>query len=510
MKSKIGLAVGILMLIYTLAACQPAPQAANRLPLPGTVSEAVLANFRQLTNTGRAVGPAWSPNGKMLAFTQLSFAPTVYSYRYSNAQPKTEIWEVAPDGTGGRSLDIGIVLFYSKDGSEIYYQVYDPTNNTDKSSVYAINPLTNKTRHFTGTEGFPNVQKLADGRLVLSEVGTYASLRIFDPTNGNRQTLMQEHPSNAPQDARLSPDGKLLAYSKAQALYLSKPDGSTPKLISDNGGFSARVWWSPDSQFLAYTTGSSQTDKLVLADRQGETKMVLIPAFTSGIVSSVDWSPDSRWMLVSTEAVNLYDRPTQVYLFDKAGKNKLLLESYVTASPAWSPDGHILALSLWGGPQADDPSYNIWLADLTDEKTAATLPPSPTPGPQPTPTRVLPSPGWPPELLVQQFWETINHKDYRVAWGMLSSEERLVWKFPDFKAFYECMTQVTVTSVQSVKSDEMSNVLSVKIDFKRDPDCNEMWKQSNDFYAVTTKVAPASHWQIECFNGTPDCVSPNP
>ncbi len=506
MKSKQGFPFIIVSVVLVVSACQPAARSqalnANGLPLPKSVAEAVLVNFRPLTDTGRSIGAVWSPDGQDLAYTELSFVPHLASYRRSNAQPVTQVWMASAKGKDGHPLDQGTALFYSKDGSEIFYQRYDPPDNTP--SVYAINPATNKTRHFLGTQGFPSVNALADGRLVLSEVGTYAPLRILNPSNGDRQALMIEHPSNAPQNARLSPDGKLLAYPKYQAVYVSKPDGSSPRLVSDYGSGPAKVWWSPDSQFLAYTTGIGQTDRLVLADRQGKTRATLFPILAeSGTISSIAWSPDSRWLLVSTDAIDQYTRPTRIYLFDKNGDHQLLLEAFIGASPAWSPDGHSLALSLWIGPDTDEPAFDIWLADLTDGKTAASLAGSFPPQPKPTPTLVNFSPSYPPDQVITRFWDAISQRDYHVAWSMLSKTGRTVQKYPDFRAFYECMQQVSITSLQEVKGDDRSKVFSVKIDYKRDPDCNELWQQPNDFYATLTKASSADPWQIERFIYTP-------
>ncbi len=513
MKSILKLPLILITLMLFEIACQPGARSpaapTNGLRLPKTVKEAVLVNFRPLTDTGRSIGAVWSPDGQTLAYTQLSFAPQLASYHTSNTQPKTEVWVASVNGKNGHFVDLGMALFYGKDGSEIFYQVYDPSDNTP--SVYAINPATQKTRHFLGTQGFPNVYDLADGRLVLSEVGTYAPLRIFNPANGERQALMVEHPSNSPQNARLSPDGKRLAYTKLKAIYLSNPDGSSPKLVSDYGNGPAKVWWSPNSQLLAYSTGISEIDRLVLADRQGKTRVVLFPVLAeSGTVSSIAWSPDNRWLLVTTESIEAYARPTRLYYFDIKGEHQILLESFLSASPAWSPDGHTLALSIWISPQSEEPVFDIWLADLTDVKTAANLPKTSPPAPKPTPTLAEISPGLPPDQVVYRFWDRINQKDYHSAWSLLSEPGRIVQKYPDFIAFYECIQQVSITDLQEFQGDENTQIFSTKIHYRKDPDCNELWKQSNDFYAILIKDASTNPWQIECFSNTTSCINQGP
>ena len=439
-----------------------------------------------------------------MAYTDLSFAPKQISYRDSNAQPKTEVWETSYNRNDGRMVDIGTALFYNQDGTEIYYQIYDQVDKTP--SIYAINPVTNKTRHFLGTKGFPSVHQLADGRLVLSEVGNYHPLRIFNPSTGELQTMMKEHPSNTPQDARISPDGKLMAYPKSREVYLSKPNGTSPILLSDFGGGSAKVWWSPNSKYLAYTTGSGLTDKLILADHKGKITATLIPNLGEiGYISSVEWSPDSRWMVVSAESNNQFEGPTRTYLFDKDGNHQLLLESYLNSSPAWSPDGHTLALPLWIDPQGDEPVFDIWLADLTDTKTASALALSSLPTPNPTPTLAAVPPEYTPDQVIAHFWDLINQKDYHAAWSMLSKTGRFTQKYPEFKAFYECMQHASPSTPRLEQGDSDTMVFSIKLDYQRDPECNESWQQSNDIFVLMTRPASTQPWQIECLSNTPTC-----
>jgi Tol biopolymer transport system component len=513
MKLEYKLPRLLITMILFITGCQAAVQSQNSstndLPLPKTVTDAALVNFRPLTNTGRSIGAAWSPDGQNLAYTELSFAPSLISYRDSNAIPDTQVWETSGNGKDGRMLDIGTALFYSKDGTEIYYQIYDPTNNTP--SIYAIDPSTKKTRHFLGTEGFPSVHQLKDDRLVLSEVGNYQPLHFFDPSNGELTTLMEEHPSNAPQDARISPDGKLMAYPDYRAVYLSRPDGSSPRLLSDYGGGGAKVWWSPDSKYLAYTTGSTITDQLLLADRKGNKLATLFPNLGEiGYISAVEWSPDSRWMLVSAEANNQFESPTRTYLFDREGNRQLILESYLSASPAWSPDGRTLALPLWIDPQGDEPIFDVWLADLTDTETAASLEPSSPPTAQPTPTLAAVPLEYSPDQVVGRFWELINQKEYHTAWSMLSKTGRLLQKYPEFRAFYECMQQVSPTNPQVTQSDDDTMIFSMQLSYQRDPECNESWQQSNDIFALLTKPASTEPWQIECLSDTPSCINQEP
>ncbi|MGQ9554290.1 MAG: TolB family protein [Anaerolineae bacterium] len=503
MKRKLLGIVLFCLLVGISVACQPATAVP---PLPENVAQATLANFRPLTDSGRAIGPVWSPDGKTIAYTELSFVPIPYAYRYSNQVPETRVCIAQEEGKAKHCSAEGVALFFSRDGSQLYYLSYAPLNPGEYpfASLVALNPATARSRTLLPPQSIGSVHMLSDGRLVVSEAGTYAPLRLYDPISGQARSLMESHPWNDPEDARLSPDGTLLAYPKAQEVYLSQPDGANPKRLSEGGGFSARVWWSPNSQYLAYTSGNHWTDRLLLADREGQALAVLIPKLEeSGYISSLAWSPDSRWLLVATDPYDQYTRPTRLYLFDRAGNRKLLLETYLASSPfdpAWSPDGRTLALAIGNGTEADRPACDIWLADFTDEQTAAGLPPAPTVLPAPTPAR--PPADLPPEAVIRRFWEAINAKDYRTAWGMLAGAPLGAPKWVDFRADFECVDQVSVEAIQPVGGGENDRVFSMQLNFQAD--CNEMWRAPQP-YAVLMRETSDEPWLIACFNSTPDC-----
>jgi hypothetical protein len=268
------------------------------------------------------------------------------------------------------------------------------------------------------------------------------------------------------------------------------------------------VWWSPDSRYLVYSTGVSQPDRLVLTDREGKNQVSLIPFFSeTGIVTSVVWSPDSRWFLVAAESITAYESPTRIFLFDRSGNRQLLVESYISAPPAWSPDGRSLALSLWMEPKTEESSFAIWLADLTDGNTAASLPASSVPRPQSTTTPVAVSPSLTPDQVVKNFWESIDQKEYRSAWSMLSERRRAEEQYPQFKAFYECMQQVSISSLQEDQKDEDTIIFSLKIDYQKNPDCNDRWQQPNEIYAILSKASSAAPWHIECISDKQTCLN---
>ena len=496
----------VLLSVVLLTACgsvgaglEHAPVATDReitapLPTPATVDEAMLVNLRLLTTSGLAGGAAWASDGQSVAYTVLT-APHVF-YR---EPPETWVWWSRADGSDAHVLAEGHSPLFSADGRTIYFIRDVP--NSGLSGLWTVDVDGGQTRELVPPTGGIHIHQLTeDGRLVLSELG-YAPLRLFDPSSGESVKLMDAHPSNSPQDARLSPDGTLLAYPKTQSVYLAEADGSSPRLLSEDRGFSARVWWSPNSHYLAYTTGSHHTDHLLLANRDGETLVTLLSQAESGYVSTLVWSPDSRWLLVATDAYS-HDPPppTRLALFDTEGNLQLLLETYLHDA-AWSPDGRTLALSLRDGLQGELATSNIWLADLTDRATAAQFPrhsPTATPSPSPTPPLPLPGADLSPEEVIRRFWQAINAQDYRTAWAAWTADYRARRGLARFEDYYRCIHAAEVTDIQLAHSvPEMMFQVNVKVDI--DPACYT-WMLTPGPFVVMERESPNGPWLIKSFN----------
>ncbi|MDY6877739.1 MAG: hypothetical protein SWK90_16275 [Chloroflexota bacterium] len=505
----------VLLSVVLLTACgsvetgsEHAPVATDReitapLPTPATVDEAVLVNLRPLTTSGLAGDAAWSPDGQSVAYTVLT-TPHVF-YR---EPPETQVWWSRADGSDAHVLAEGHSPLFSADGRTIYFIRDVPDSGL--SGLWTVDVDGGQTRELVPPTGGIHIHQLTeDGRLVLSEWG-YAPLRLFDPSSGESMNLMDAHPSNSPQDARLSPDGTLLAYPQTQSFYLAEADGSNPRLLSEDGGFSARVWWSPNSRYLAYTTGSHHRDHLVLADRDGETLVTLLSQAESGYVSTLVWSPDSRWLLVATDAYS-HDPPppTHLALFDTEGNRQLLLETYLH-DVAWSPDGRTLALTLWDDPQGELATDDIWLADLTDRATAAQIPrPSATPSPSPTPPLPLPDADLSPEEVIRRFWQAINAQDYRTAWAALTADNRAYDRLPRFEDYYRCIRAAEVIDVQLAHSvPEMMLQVNVKVDI--DPACYTWMLLMPSPFVVMERESQNGPLLIKSFNTDRDGGSGRP
>ena len=478
------------------------------LPTPASADEAALINLHPLTTSGLAWFGDWAPDAESLVYNVATEPPLLYG-RWPG-WPKFEVWWMRTDGGGARRLAQGHSPFFSADGQTVFFLSWPPYSNLE---LWAVDLRGRAPRRLVGPIGGLTVHQLNDGRLVVSESGTYAPLRLFDPEEGMLFNLTGERPTNSPEEARLSPDGTRLAYphEQEQAVYLAEADGSNPRLLSQGGGFSAQVWWSPDSQRLAYTTGIHWTDRLVVADRDGGNPVTLLPSLEeSGYVASLAWAPDSRMLLVATDAYHHQTpRPTRLLLLnaDRSGQCQLL-EAYLHDA-SWSPDGRTLALSRWGRPQGELASHNICLATLTDRATVATLP-SPTPKPLPTAIPPLPLPGadLSPEEVIRHFWEAVDASDHLTAWACLATQRRARQGLAYFAAEWQCVHGARVVDIHPMPEVEIirpmateCQMFQVKVDLKMTGDCFDGMAPGP--FTVLARETPDGPWLIDSFNTGP-------
>jgi polyisoprenoid-binding protein YceI len=149
-------------------------------------------------------------------------------------------------------------------------------------------------------------------------------------------------------DPSWSPDGRRIAYSRAEPFQFSRPpsvhliraDGSGRRDLTP-GQPSFQPDWSPDGRHIAMAvTGAMETTEISIVDPAGSSIRTLGDTPTSD--SEPRWSPDGRLLAVSAfggpgnDDVALLDPATGQF-------RRLTTSPSYEHSPAWSPDGRRIA-----------------------------------------------------------------------------------------------------------------------------------------------------------------------
>jgi dipeptidyl aminopeptidase/acylaminoacyl peptidase len=256
----------------------------------------------QVSQGGRDNSPAWSPDGKTLAFL---------SARDGNSQ----VYLLSMDGGEAKKLtklSTGADLFHwSPDGkiiaytSSVYPDCQDDACNAkrdeekDKSKVKA---------HLYDHLLYRHWDHWSEGkRSHLFVIPADGSAAARDLTSGADYDVPPEERSG-PGDFNFSPDGAELCYTavtdKMEAistnadLFLVPVAGGESKRITTQPGFDGDPVYSPDGRYIAYhaqLTPAYESDKwrVMLYDRHSGKNETLSENFDRS-ATDLAWSPDSK------------------------------------------------------------------------------------------------------------------------------------------------------------------------------------------------------------------------
>ena len=141
-------------------------------------------------------------------------------------------------------------------------------------------------------------------------------------------------------------DGKHIAFvsdrSGRDEVWISDPEGTSPKKITDLDNEKGALVWTPDSRALLYTAADRKLYSYTVAD--GRTNVV--SSSDLGRIGSVSVSPDSKWVAVSKQDRTLR---SHLYIVPIAGGEEHHISDdsllYAENSAAWTADGRYIVFT---------------------------------------------------------------------------------------------------------------------------------------------------------------------
>jgi Tol biopolymer transport system component len=232
-----------------------------------------------------------------------------------------------------------------------------------------------------------------DGKIGISRASQITNLVVKDLDSGRETQLTNMLTSD--ERPRWSPDGTRVVYTSEKAgkmdLWLVSAEGGEPKLIT--GSFSGRQGvnyigspcWLPDGNNIGFVVVTADTHDIgiwIVPTEGGEPKRLkFIP---EGSIQRIDWSPDGKKIAFGYTGIkddqtikgsrtfeeDIYvmpaegGKPTRITRIEKEGL------SFET--PRWSPDQKKIAFWAmdWLEYNQGKVSSQIWVADLETDKVA--------------------------------------------------------------------------------------------------------------------------------------------
>ncbi len=319
------------LLMFVLACNLPGPA-----PLPD-----LLATLQALTPQASASevpfavtpGPTQEPTGQIVLTCQLD-------RNLSNEQ----ICIVNADGSGYRRLtnEDDIRHYYpslAPDGKSVVYSAYN--KQSKRYEIYEFNLITNESEVLTNAIGDLNAPEISpDGR-------TIAFTRFTTDPERPTTWLMDRDGSNLRQvskvaawDPTWSPDGRQILFASyvndSSQLFSVNVDGSGLRQVSDLPALRGRSDWSPLGVIVTYS-GKPWQRELFTMNPDGSGPRQLSPS--GGNSQGPSFSPDGQWVAFTSYFDNYEVNGCEIYILrvDGTDLRRVTENDYCDYQPRWGP-----------------------------------------------------------------------------------------------------------------------------------------------------------------------------
>ena len=299
----------------------------------------------------RAVNGEISPDGKHIAYQQISFwDPEWRNHRGGQAKP---IWivdlkdyslKMTPQPDNERHTDpvwLGGKVFYISERDYL-------------ANLWSYDPVTGQDKQETFLKDFDIKSIDSNGEEIILEQGGY--LHLYNPTTGNLTKLTIEVQGdfhwarerwvdvrgNDLSNPQLSPTGQRAIFEyRGEILSFPKENGAGRNLTNSSKSAERAPVWSPDGKQIAYFSDAKGEYELIIADQDGTAeKTIALP--DPSFYFKPEWSPSgSHIAFTDTDyniwVVNVTSGQAKIVETDRfAHPNRSM-------NPVWSPDGKWIA-----------------------------------------------------------------------------------------------------------------------------------------------------------------------
>lgn len=233
------------------------------------------SNIRRLTHTQVKVNPfntepAWSPDGKRIAFSR----------------NLTSIVVMNADGTHQSRLTTNrngadVYPAWSPDGTRIAFARGDDTTNT--TAIYIMNSNGSGLTMLPGSTGGTQPAWSPDGKSIIYVVveSETSSRLAIESAAGGPPTYLPTGPTGG-FFPTWSPGGKYIAYSTGAGIWAIRADASSPPAQVARDG--TEPTWSPDGRQMAFTSkGRIWIATLPTSMNRVAQRVVELPALGGGL-----------------------------------------------------------------------------------------------------------------------------------------------------------------------------------------------------------------------------------
>ena len=237
---------------------------------------------------------------------------------------------------------------------------FDSDHDDYLGDIYSVEPDGTGLLRLTSTKNYEGDPAWSpDGQKI-------AYIRAQDLWVMNADGSDQHKVANFKPDLRdpgWSPNGQRLIFateSRGEDIWTIKADGSKPRQVTKTKQAEFQPSWSPTGKRIAFVRERTEVYRIVTANPDGSKQKVPMPKFHDTQLGP-NWAPNGRQL-------TFYDVDTNIYVVkaDGTGRRRVKYGS----SPAFSPDGKLMAVADLDEESESGPIRVRNLADLKDTKAS--------------------------------------------------------------------------------------------------------------------------------------------
>ena len=288
---------------------------------------------------GQEGGPAWSPDGRRIAIVSNgtpSGTPCVVC--------DSQIYLINADGSEQRRLTLTDGFehspAWSPDGRRIAFVGPGDNNFTE---LYVVNADGSEQRRLTRTAGVErSLAWSPDGRRIAFAGSGDGNPEIYVVNADGSGQQRLTHNSGRDRNPVWSPDGRKIAFESNWQTWVMNADGSAQRRLTRNGVHNFAPAWSPDGRRIAFERGRKQRDPCSACPGSWGFDVYVMNADGSGQQRLTRGGSQPRWSLDGRKIafVSKRDGNADIYVMnaDGSGQRNLTRGAGRRESlPVWSP-----------------------------------------------------------------------------------------------------------------------------------------------------------------------------